>query len=257
MQEVREAELSPSSSSVKPILAVAGVLCGLLLLVCGGVAGYVVATAPPPAEPKALVPPQDILEMNEKMRKQGGSRKVIPYTLDPMVVKNIAAAIVDFDLPPNFESIEGKRNATKRWVVFGKRTEDAALLKLAGVDREVMAAVASDNEIRDQMLQMAENENGRTDTGLKKPRQTTEQRELTVLGKKAVFEFKHGRRAMDNTPVCKILGVFETPTGTAALVYMLPESEFDEEAIVHMIESIRPAKDEPPDAGAPAGEPTG
>jgi hypothetical protein len=40
----------------------------------------------------------------------------------------------------------------------------------------------------------------------------------------------------------------------AALVYMLPESEFDEEAIVQMIEAIRPAKDEEPDEGEPAGQ---
>ncbi len=94
------------------------------------------------------------------------------------------------------------------------------------------------------VLRLAEEENGRTHTVLKVTRQQLEHthRDLIVLGRKSLFSFKHGKRASDSKPVWKVWGAFSTKFGAAALILLVPESEYDEAAVVHMIESIRPRR---------------
>jgi len=250
MDEARDLDLSPSTSTVKPILAALGVMFGLMLLLCGGAAGYVALTSPPRSEEPVqtgapMVRPEDSPEF-QRMKKLRETREV-PFTDDPDVVRKIAATIVDIDLPPDFEPIEANRGVAHRWVVFGKKSEPAALLKMAGMHRpngDNSVPLVFDARAKVQILQSAENENGRNDTMLKNTRQRTQsvERELTIAGQKAVFEFKQGLRYSDKTPVRKIVGAFPTRTGgLAALIYMVPESEYDEEAVIRMLESMRPA----------------
>jgi len=265
MHEARDSELTPSSSTLKPVLAAVGALVGLMLLVCGGAAGYVALTSPPrtdgpaSAETTVLSPEMTKEFQNQKRRMQ--QSKEVRFTADPTVIRKITAAIVDIDLPADFEPIEAQRNMTQRRVVFGKKSEDAALLKLAAFtpppDDVAARAVSGDafGGYTAQIVEMAENENGRNFTTLKKSREKIEsaQRELTVLGQKAIFEFRHGIRDSDKKPVWKVWGAFHTATGAAALVYLVPESEYDEEAVVGMIESIRPAADDDSDTDLEAG----
>ena len=255
MREERDLKFSPAPSSVKPILAAAGALVGLLLLVCGGAAGYVALTSPPRQEEQAPINhmdmPHEFEEYSLKMKKRHAQE--IPATDDPGVVRKIAASIFDIDLPADFEPIEAQRHGSTRRAVFGKKNESSALLKLVGADsREGDKAVAtsSDDASRRQALQMAETDGGRFDTSLRSTRQKMEpvQRELMVLGQKSVFEFRQGKQASGKKSVWHVSGAFRTATGLAVLIYMVPESDFDEEAVVRMIESIRAAPDEVPDA---------
>jgi len=258
MHEVRDPELSQSSSSVKPVLVAAGAVVGLLLLVCGGAAGYVALMVPPrDEEPVANPPMAPTANEHFQMMQKRFATIEIPFTRDPAVVRKVAATIVDIDLPAEFEPIEAKRNTTKRWAVFGKKSENAAVLKLAGIYLEIadiIPGAPADNEMRRQVLEMAATDTGRNDTTLKRTREKMKsaERELTVLGRSAVFEFSQGKRDSDKKPVWRIAGAFRTDTGMAALVYLVPESEFDEEAVVRMIESLRPAPDEDADADEPS-----
>jgi hypothetical protein len=254
MHEARDIEATPSPSTVTPVLVVAGVLIGLLLLLCGGATGYVALTYRPPPEVKRKASPEDsqnpMQERYDKMRQSFADD--VPFTDDPAVVRKIAAAIVDIDLPAVFEPIEGLRYDVRRRAVFGKKTEDAAILKLGACNtatgRSPSPASLDDPMMMKYVLGIAETENGRTTTILKAAQSQKKgeylQRDLTVLGQKAAFAFKHGKRTSDNKPVWKIWGSFTTANGAAALILLVPESEFDEEAIVRMIESIRPATDE-------------
>jgi hypothetical protein len=254
MHEAREIEATPSPSTVTPVLVVAGVLIGLLLLVCGGAAGYVALTDRPPSEVKTKARPEDSQNpMQDRFEKmQQSFADDIPFTDDPALVRKIAAAIVDIDLPAGFEPIEGLRYDVRRRAVFGKKTDDAALLKLGASNAEAgrthSPASLDDPMMMKYVVGIAETENGRTITTLKATQSQKKgeylQRDLTVLGQKAAFAFKHGKRTSDNKPVWKVWGSFTTANGAAALILLVPESEFDEEAIVRMIESIRPATDE-------------
>jgi hypothetical protein len=237
-----------------------------MILVCGGVAGYVALTAPPPAAEETVNiedRSRDMQGKYEEMAKLRGTE--VPFTDDPDAVREIAATIFDIDLPADFEPIEAKRRVTSSWAVFGKKSESAALLKLAGVNlngsslkiTDIIPGGVADEKTRLKLVELAENDDGRNDTKLKYSSLKTApvKRQLTVMGRVGTFEIRQGKRNSDSKPVRKIAGAFRTATGMVALVYMAPEAEFDEEAVVRMIESIRPApedeagRDEDPDPG--------
>jgi uncharacterized membrane protein len=256
MHEEPESELS--SSSIKPILIVVGALAGLSLLVCGGVAGYVALTTPSQTKGQVSdaaadeVPsPPDFFRKN---MKEDALAKRIPLTEDPAHVRKIAATILKIDLPPEFEPIEASKEGNVTRAVFGKPTENAALLKMAilrmqtpGID----SSVPLDEPTSRQVLKAAENENGRTDTTLRVTRVKIEpsHRELTVLGQPVDFSFRQGKLVAGGKPVWKIWGAFGTMNEMTGLIILIPESEYDEEAIVRMIESIRPGDTDEPAAG--------
>jgi hypothetical protein len=242
-------DFSPSSSSMKTIFAVAGALLGLMVLVCGGAAGYVALTGTPPSEverpTRGESMPPEVKGRFQKMEREMASQR-IPPTEDPDIVMTVAAGIARIDLPEGFEPLEAQGMMSKRRAVFGKKSDNAALLKLAGSNWKLFEDAPranSDDAIRFEVMKIAEsNDNGRTHTVLKSTRKemNSMQRELSVLGDKAMFEFRQGTRESDKKPVWRVWGTFRIPKGMAALIYLVPEAEFDEEAVVRMIESIRP-----------------
>ncbi len=127
--------------------------------------------------------------------------------------------------------------------MYGKKTEPAALLKMAAADWQVVKIkeASLDNPLGRHVLNLAETENGRTETTMKATRDPTppRRRELTVLGEPTVFAFRQGKRVADNQRVWKIWGSFGTEKSSVALILMIPEAEYDEDAVVRMIESIR------------------
>ena len=253
MHETPEAEFSPSSP-IKTTLIVVGALAGLMLLVCGGAAGYVALTAPAGREeqaPEAADDPSLPADKMQKMKEQIEARR-IRLTEDPALVRKIAARICEIDLPAGFEPIEAYDQGGVRVASFGNVSENGALLKLAQIDwpMSIEGITDLDNMMQAQVLSAAEKGDGRIDTTLKASRQKPEsiQRELMVLGQKVEFVFRKGKRASGNQRVWKTRGAFAAKQGGVALVLMVPESEFDEESIVRMIESIHLAGDEEPEA---------
>jgi hypothetical protein len=248
MHEEPESEFA-ASSGTKPMLVVAGAVVGLMLLICGGAAGYVaLAPQPPPTpEPGRPEPNPYFLESSKKQDR------AIPFTEEFALVKKIATTIFKIDLPAGFEPIEALKDSTTARAVFGKQTENAALLKMAIVAFQTpgfQGPIASDDPLARSVLKIAENEIGRPDTIMRAVREKTEpkHRELTVLGQKAVLSIRQGKRASDSKPISKAWIAFLTKNGVAALIFVVPDAEFDEEAIVRMIESIRPPDDDEPDA---------
>jgi hypothetical protein len=111
-------------------------------------------------------------------------------------------------------------------------------------------ASADDPQVREAIKAVEADYGSRSETTLKATRHEMKilQRELTVLGQQTVFRFIQGKRALDNKPVWKIWGGFGTTNGLALMILLVPESEFDEEAVVRMIEGIRQADKLPPDS---------
>lgn len=256
MHEAQDSDFSPPSSSIRQVLAVAGALVGLMLLVCGGVSGYVMLNAPPEAanQPAAedkstAAPGQDLTAL---MMREVLDVKEIPLTKDPASVREIAATIIEIDLPAGLEPIEAEQTRASRFAIFKNKTENGAILKLVKVQmplsaqNNVKGPASVDLDLGRQALKVAENYQADITLRATRNKMKSMERELTVLGKTTVFKFKQGKRASNNQPVWKISGAFATEKGMDAMIYLVPEAEFDEEAIVRMIESMRPEQEEAP-----------
>jgi len=251
MQAERDLENSPPSSSLKPILVVGGALAGLMLLVCGGVAGYVAMKTPAPIKENvgAAADRRYEPEEAEKMMKKwyAKNQRTIALTEDPVIVTKIAATIFKIDLPADFSPREAEQQGSHARAVFSKQSDNSALLKMARAEwmmPDATALSAPDDPQARHALEIVESDSGgRSETTLRATRQEikTFQRELTVLGQQANFTFKQGKRALDNKPVWKIWGAFGTTNGAAAMIMLIPASEFDEQAVVRMIEGIHQA----------------
>jgi len=85
----------------------------------------------------------------------------------------------------------------------------------------------------------------------------TEKRTFTVCGKEVEFEFNVGKDDQ-GTVVHEVMGVFETAHGLVLLLLIADEQQYDEAAVVKMIESIRdPAESEDEaEEGDPADQPS-
>jgi hypothetical protein len=225
--------LESRPSSTKVALGVAGIVIGLGVLVCGGVAGYVAITttetavveAPAPAAPDsgaALQSPQHIIEI---------------------------------DLPAGFEPLSRDGSAHMRIVEFGRKDVDATSLTLARVD---LIAIPSTNpdEVRSRMLEMLDKRGRRGNVMMKvDPLSPSSTREFTLLRQKATFQIVDGTLTNSGTSVRRISGVFRTRNAHVALAYTVPTAEYDEETFLKMLESIRPSEgDSMLDAADGSGE---
>lgn len=211
-------------SSFKVALAVIGTIAGIGILFCSGVAGYVAwqdrGRPRAAAEQKDNNPAPDIEGALSLLRK-----------------------IADIDVPAGFEPLDMENMRPMRKITFGRKGgDDGAFLKLASLEAPVMRpgepAPEGTGHMVQQMLEMGA---GQTSTILERvPASEGTTHELNVLGKLVPFQFVKGPLASNKKVVWKVSGSFSAGRGPIALIYTIPEDEFDEEAVVRMIESIRP-----------------
>lgn len=213
------------SSSFKTGLIVAGVICGMSALFFGGLAGYVAW--------KDSGRPVDVLK----------NASVNTPSIPPEAAREVLRSIINIDIPPDFEGIEVQSSSPLQKISFGRKVDDGALLKL-GKQEMPQGFGEQDQQMAASMLgHMTEMGTGRTDVSGQSILMvsTGTVRELTVLGKKTEFRFAKGNLSSNGKSVWKISGTFASNTGSVALIYTIPEDEYDEAAVVKFIESIRPA----------------
>jgi hypothetical protein len=219
-EERHQGELPEAqASSFKMALGVTGIVVGLGLLFCGGVAGYVAFTGPP-------------LQTSEK---------VAPANPDHSDTQSAAPATVEIDLPHGFELINSQASPPLLIVIFGRQTDASAKLLIGKIGLLSVPGGVSLEKVREMMLQKLQmaSEQGRTFRPL--PDSIDTQRELTVLGQRAPIEITHGTLGSSAIRVAKVSGLFRTKLARIGVVYIIPEDEFDEESVVQMFKSIKPA----------------
>lgn len=83
--------------------------------------------------------------------------------------------------------------------------------------------------------------------------ESSETREFTVDGQKVPFEFIKGNSG--GTPTRQVVGILPGRQGMVMVMAMIPESDYDEELIVKMIQSIRlPAEEADDESEGPEGK---
>jgi hypothetical protein len=219
MGEERNLEELPEAraSSFTMVLGVTGIVLGLGVLFCGGVAAYVASTGPSgkDAETHPAPPAPDLENIRTTARK-----------------------IADVDLPPGFEPLRNGSSPMMMVVTFGRPDVPATELTIGRIEQSSIPTDSSPETQANRMLQMLEMGGGTT-TILRGTNSTTT-RELTVLGQPASFKTMRGAVGPNEVRVTKVIGSFRTKAARIVLSYTIPEEEYDEDAVVRMIESIRP-----------------
>jgi hypothetical protein len=237
-EERRAGDLSGATgSSFKMGLRVAAAAAGAVLLLCGGVAGYV-AWIGAPADEVALDSAKS--PVNESAK-------------DSERILAIFHKIVDIDVPADFVPLSGDSFGMGRTVTIGRKDADGALLKLSRMDLPTTQGDGTAPAPDQMLLQMTEKGSElTTSTFSEVSGDSASNRELTVLGKPETFQFLKGKRQAGGKTLRKAGGAFTIGNSRVALIYTIPEEEYDEEAVVRMIESIRVPKGEAADGPGPS-----
>ena len=206
----------------------------MLLLFCGGVAGYVAWKNEEQPKKGPIVSADDSPEM---MPGKG-----------PAGAPAILRKIMGIELPADFEPIDGEESPQGCRVKFASKVADGAALKLAKIDAS-MAPPGSDSRSREpMMMRMTDMGDRRTNTAIATETESSEStRELTILGTSVTFRFVKGKSATSQRILRKVTGSFISGKGFVALIYTIPDENYDEDAVVRMIESIRAPDDESAD----------
>ncbi|MGE5194357.1 MAG: hypothetical protein ACM3U2_17860 [Deltaproteobacteria bacterium] len=160
------------------------------------------------------------------------------------------------DLPPGFERVSnrGPLPATEvfspmKRVTFRRKSDEGAELIMGRVDLSSIPADVSPEKLRGMMLLKLEMAGEFSRTFQRDADSVHTIRELTVLGQRASVEITDGTLSPGAIRVAKVAGCFSAPKARFGVVYIIPEDEYDEEAVVRMFESIQlPSGDSIPEA---------
>ncbi len=215
--------LEEDQSSARPVLIAAGITLGIALVVCGGLAAHVAWT---------------------------GADRVVEVPKEPETTPQDAEAnlrkIVKIDVPAGLVPLVSEDHGKRRRVVFGRKPTAGFNLQLSKIDFSMVPPDvdrATSIPRLTQMLEMQNNTPG-SDPFTPEPGATDTTHVLTVMGEEISFKFSKGRLSATGEAAWKVSGTFSTQTGLVAVRCVVPESEYDEQAAIRLIESIGPGEDD-------------
>jgi hypothetical protein len=211
-------------SSARPALIAAGFVLGIALVVCGGLAAHVAWTdAHRVKDDEPKQPEMTVEEAEANLRK-----------------------IVKIDVPAGLVPLNSEDHGKKRRVVFGRKPTAGFILQLVKVDFSMVPSGIDRANSTPKLMQMLaiESNSPGSDRFIPEPESTDAKRVLTVMGKEISFSFTKGRLSDTQEGGWKVTGMFSTQTGVVALKCVVPESEYDEQAVIRLIESIGPGEDD-------------
>jgi hypothetical protein len=212
-----------SRSSARPVLIAAGIILGIAIVVCGGVAGHVAWT--------------DARRAVEEPKK---------HETTPVRAEANLRKIVKIDVPAGLAPLSSEERGKVRRVIFGRKAEEGFVLQLAKIDFSMLPAGVNREESAPMLAQMLEMENSAPGSNhfIPEPEPMETTRVMTVMGEEVAFKFAKGRLSANREVGWQVTGMFPTETGLVALKCVVPESEYDEQAVIRMIESIGPGEDD-------------
>lgn len=172
--------------------------------------------------------------------------------------QNLAAdrpgKIVEIELPPGYEEGQTVDVIFMRMAIHEKEGNSDSSIVLMEFNKAMLGGVKADQQRAQMRLQLQQQQQQR---GKQRNIQVekSEERTFTVCGKEVPFEFNVGKDDRGKL-VHEVSGVFETKHGLVMLLVVADEADYDEAAVVKMIESIRePAEDEGMDEEGAGDEP--
>jgi len=233
-------------SSTSKVLLILGSIAGVCLLACCGSGIFLYF--------KAKDAIQNIAQNLQNLT-----------TSDPEEIRERTADIVHIDIPEEYPPLRAFDFFFMKQILYGKEAS-GSMVMIMEINERMQGGPGGPGikQQREQMLrqlrqqQQAQNA-GNVNTEITE--ESTETKEFTINGETVPFEFIKGRGA-NGVPTRQVVGMFAGRTGTIMLMIMTPESEYNEEAIVKMIGSIRLPDDtedsmDSDDAAMPEKQPAG
>jgi hypothetical protein len=223
---------APKSSGSK-VLLILGTIFGLGLVVCcgGGTMAYF------------------------WIRAKVGDSFSMSYSADE--VKANGEEVAHIDYPDSYKPVFSMRISppggfSMKMIMYQVGSSNQGVLMLMETDQPG----ADPKQMREQMLQqMRSQQAGAGGMNTQIVAQSTETKMFEINGENVEFDFVKGTRPGDPTVFRQVTGTFGGRKGTVLLMLLVPDSEYDEEAVKKMITSIRvPGKPAGSDASTDSQE---
>jgi len=170
------------------------------------------------------------------------------YVDDPAQIAELTARIVDIRVPPRYAPFFGTdhtfSNVMRRQVMYVSDDQVGGL-----VIREMLT---DDVISRDEVARILSGELSEDGWVYESEPESTSQRTFTINGEECVFEFRAGKDSDSGNEMRQAAGVVPSGSGLAYLVVYDTAANWDEAAIVAMIESIRIGRPDAAAGSAPA-----
>jgi hypothetical protein len=160
------------------------------------------------------------------------------FSEDPVVIRQRTQDMVQIDIPDSFEPEGAFDFIILRMVMYRSSNQSALMLMEMNI-----SMAGTPQEQRDEMLrgmrqqQQKQNAPGGANAQVNKLESTT--KEIEIDGKPVEFEFIKGTQQGQNRTVRQVLGVLEGKRGAVMLMLIVPEEDYDEDAVIKMLKSIR------------------
>lgn len=152
---------------------------------------------------------------------------------DPAKIREVTAEITDLDMPAEFEpKVSMSVFGALKLVVYARPNPEQGQIVLSAIATEGVA-----HPQQQEMMQQQWDGRGHGKTrNLKMLNSTT--REIEIRGTPVKFEIAEMEDPDSKQKLRRVLGTFPAKKGVAMLMMMVPEENYDEEAVVKFLESI-------------------
>lgn len=159
--------------------------------------------------------------------------KAINMTQDPAEIEAKVASIASIDVPAGWEPVMGMEMNMGFQMKMAAYSPDQTQQGRALVLMQMKMEGANEQQMEQQMEMQMGQQNMNQDISV----ESSETRTYTIDGQDRDFEFAVGTDSSGNS-VHQVTGVFPGKDGTAMLMMIEDDANWDEEAVVQMIESI-------------------
>jgi hypothetical protein len=164
------------------------------------------------------------------------SKVDMEFNDDPTVIRKVTAEIVDIEIPDLFEpkaSVSMNVFVVEmKMVVYGAKDEKGILMIT-----EMDTPTAEGNEQQQAQMRKSMQQQNFGEKNLTTKR--SESREFEVRGETVKFQFAEAEDEASGTAYRQVTGAFPGKEGNTFLMLQIEEEQYDEEAVVKMLESIK------------------
>jgi hypothetical protein len=157
-------------------------------------------------------------------------------TSDPAEIRRQSAEMLDMTIPPQYQPMQGMNMGIVRMIMY--QTEPAAdgtrgmlMLMEMGMQNLGVDAEQQKQELRKAAQQQQANQNVQ--------QMKSETREIEIGGEQVPFQFSEATPQGQAKKMYIVNGVVEGKRGPVMVQVMLPEDQYDEAAVVQMLQSIK------------------
>lgn len=202
------AEMSPQGPPPQPpsgsgkIWMGLGIGCGVVLLLCCGIGGFIFY----------------------KFRNVA--------TTDPVKVRETSDSIALLNLPPEFQPLMAINFFVFKMAMWQGAGGNAMCMLME------FSPDAAQGQTEEQMLAQMEQQLQSQGQGQQVQVVTSEEVQVTIRGEERTFQFNRGTAQNTNQEVWQVMGSFQGNVGPAIVMFIAPTDQYEEDDIIEILEGI-------------------